>query len=242
MTEPSQRSEYGWGFEPIVGNSNKAGALQGADNSQEQSLHHSEKSVRDLVISKQHARVFPVQNRLMGRMEDQLVRWKRPPSSHVGTMQVIEGTHPFQQDQTSMAQTWCQIKDAFSVRMQKLNSDDTDEEDLEDIIFSDQGSPVNCHSTGNDNNNDSSNRDQYNAKTSKTTNAVPVTMRLPSRQDDLTINSRYTYHFPIPQYYLSQQATGSDENRVSTTYNNNSRQVEEGDDSFSYASWLCSPY
>ncbi|CDO95582.1 unnamed protein product [Kluyveromyces dobzhanskii CBS 2104] len=202
MSETLDLSHSEWIFDPYMAqDGGQPGELQSEKfQSQSQMLHHSEKSVRELVISKQHSRVFPVDNRLIGRMEDQLVRWKRPASSHLGTMQAIEGTHPYQLEPISMAQTWSQIRDAFSMRMQRDHTSDREEEaDSDDLDFRDE--ERGCDTVG------SGVRNEYNAATSVTANAVPVTLKLPARTDDMTVNSQYTYHYPIPQYYLphSQQ-------------------------------------
>ncbi|AET41347.1 uncharacterized protein Ecym_8051 [Eremothecium cymbalariae DBVPG len=63
-----------------------------------QSLPHTSNGIRQLVIEKQNQRVFPTYNRLLDRMEDALVRWRPPASSHVGSSLAIHGTHPYQKD------------------------------------------------------------------------------------------------------------------------------------------------
>ncbi|QEU59028.1 hypothetical protein KDRO_B02940 [Kluyveromyces lactis] len=238
MTETLDLSNSRWVFDQSLLQCD----AQHAEKSQGQNLHHSEKSVRELVISKQHTRVFPVDNQLMGRMEDQLVRWKRPASSHLGTVQVIEGTHPYQQEPISMSQTWSQIRDAFSTRMQRSSINDTQEDEEEDLDGLDLGNTEiwnykdKAFATERTDTYRSNLIDEYNATTSMTAKAVPVTLKLPARTDDMTINSHYTYHYPIPQYYLPHSQQQQNNNNVTT-----SRQMTQDsqDASFSCSSWLC---
>ena len=55
-------------------------------------------SVRQLVISKQKSRRRREDNAFVGKMEDVLVKWRPPASSHRGAIQAINGTHPYQLD------------------------------------------------------------------------------------------------------------------------------------------------
>lgn len=53
-------------------------------------------SVRQLVISKQKSRRRREENVFVGKMEDVLVKWRPPASSHRGAIEAINGTHPYQ--------------------------------------------------------------------------------------------------------------------------------------------------
>lgn len=55
-------------------------------------------SVRQLVISKQRSRRKRENNVFVGKMEDVLVKWRPPASSHRGAIEAINGTHPYQLD------------------------------------------------------------------------------------------------------------------------------------------------
>ncbi|EJS44459.1 YDL186W [Saccharomyces arboricola H-6] len=55
-------------------------------------------SVRQLVISKQKSRRRRENNVFVGKMEDVLVKWRPPASSHRGAIEAINGTHPYQVD------------------------------------------------------------------------------------------------------------------------------------------------
>ncbi|QLG73384.1 hypothetical protein HG535_0E04680 [Zygotorulaspora mrakii] len=53
-------------------------------------------TVRELVKAKQEERKKPVGDMFLQRMEDTLMRWKPPVSSHQGATMAVDGMHPFQ--------------------------------------------------------------------------------------------------------------------------------------------------
>lgn len=58
--------------------------------------HKNIPTVRELVKAKQEERSEPINNEFLERMEDSLMRWKPPASSHRGTTMAIDGVHPYQ--------------------------------------------------------------------------------------------------------------------------------------------------
>ncbi|CCK68728.1 uncharacterized protein KNAG_0B02860 [Huiozyma naganishii CBS 8797] len=58
-------------------------------------------TIRELVKAKQNQRKEPVTSKFLGRVEDNLIKWNPSISSHNGTIQAVEGIHPFQTAKTS---------------------------------------------------------------------------------------------------------------------------------------------
>lgn len=170
---------------------NSTWIFEGGDDAVDAGVHRSEKSVRELVISKQNNRIFPVDSRLVGRMEEQLVRWKRPPSSHMGTVQIIEGTHPYQQEPLSMGQTLAQIRDSFTNSRKMF--DNVPSTNLTDVVSGSESESFK-----------SDELPQFNSQTCNTTKAVPVMLKLPRSLENDSLDANYSYHYPIPEYYLAE--------------------------------------
>lgn len=116
-----------------------------------------------------------------------------------------------------MSQTWSQIKDAFSKKIQKAAPEYAEDGDDTSIEL-DESSVLN--------------EDLYgcNLETAVTQKAVPVTLIAPPQIEDTSIQERYSYHYPIPQYYLPPDERSGNSNQAAT------------EDGATCSNWLCFNY
>ncbi|AGO11868.1 AaceriADR101Wp [[Ashbya] aceris (nom. inval.)] len=173
-----------------------------------QSLPHTSNGIRQLVIDKQNQRVLPTYNRLLDRMEDALVRWRPPASSHVGSSLAIHGTHPYQKEvpepkalgrdlSESIEQMKQILQNCWPTR--DLHTEATDDSET----LSDYSLPRAGSATAN-----SAKPNGPSFETLSLSRRTPVAFpikasgaRAQPPPDDLqsTLN---TYKFPVPSYYL----------------------------------------
>lgn len=188
-----------------------------------QSLPHKSNRIRQLVIEKQNQRVFPTYNRLLDRMEDALVRWRPPASSHIGLSLAIHGSHPYQknfkdlktlEEQKALGQeiseSFEQVKQMVQNCWKKNTSVNSDKK---------QGQSTNSENEDNDSDSEYSlpptlSDDIRNKQKSpaldtlspsrKTPVAFPMKVKTESPQDIVNEiqNTLNTYKFPVPSYYL----------------------------------------
>lgn len=171
-------------------------------------------TVRELVKAKQEERRMPVGNIFVQRMEDTLMRWKPPVSSHQGTTMAVDGNHPFQLPTAKMQarakEEPCTLQDSVAAyrsinnwwrHRSKVSVGEAvgDEEDNFSFDFG---------------NNDFDTTVDLSDTIVRTPYGVPVSLPETSREDRETIllNEqeiyRQYYRNPIPDDYLSMAHNG----------------------------------
>ncbi|AMD20087.1 HCL064Wp [Eremothecium sinecaudum] len=174
-----------------------------------QSLPRTSNGIRQLVIEKQNQRVFPTYNRLLDRMEDALVRWRPPASSHVGSSLAIHGSHPYQKDfgeHKAMSKEFTEsIEQMKQIFLNCWTKDGTQSEVVEENdTASDYSLPL-ALSGGDSENKPNGSTFETLSPSRKTPVAFPIKPKTtsprtgPDEDIQTTLN---TYKFPVPSYYL----------------------------------------